>query len=184
MFERFTELARQTVVCAQDEARLLRHDHIGGEHLLLGLLRVEQGLGARALVSLGVSLEGLRGLLVAAVGLGEEQIAGQIPFTPRSKKMLELALREALSLGHNYVGTEHVLLGVVREAEGPAAELLQIMQVTPEAVRETVVRMLSGRAPNQEADVDLRQLQSEARIAASASSRFANSLKRFIDQQD
>src|SRR6266508_4208248 len=120
MFERFTERARQAVVLAQDEARTLKHNYVGTEHILLGLLREEEGAGARVLESLGVRLEEVRAQVARIVGQGDEVTNGQIPFTPRAKKVLELSLREALSLGHNYIGTEHLLLGVIRENEGVA----------------------------------------------------------------
>ena len=118
MFERFTERARQVVVLAQDEARALKHNYIGTEHILLGLLREEEGLAARVLESLDITVEEVRAQVARIVGQGDEVTTGQIPFTPRAKKVLELALREALSLGHNYIGTEHILLGLVRENEG------------------------------------------------------------------
>ena len=115
MFERFTERARQVVVLAQEEARILKHNYIGTEHILLGLLREEEGLAARVLESLDITVERVRAQVVRIVGSGEEVTSGQIPFTPRAKKVLELALREALSLGHNYIGTEHILLGLTSE---------------------------------------------------------------------
>ena len=124
MFERFTERARQVVVLAQEEARALKHNYIGTEHLLLGLLREEEGVAARVLDSSAISTEEVRAAVVRIVGTGEEVATGQIPFTPRAKKVLELALREALSLGHNYIGTEHILLGLIREDEGVAARIL------------------------------------------------------------
>ena len=124
MFERFTERARQVVVLAQEEARTLKHNYIGTEHILLGLLREEEGLAARVLESLDITVERVRAQVVRIVGSGEEVTSGQIPFTPRAKKVLELALREALRLGHNYIGTEHILLGLVRENEGVAARIL------------------------------------------------------------
>src|ERR1044072_8958106 len=124
MFERFTERARQGVVLAQEEARTLKHNYIGTEHILLGLVREEEGLAARVLESLDITVERVRAQVVRIVGSGEEVTSGQIPFTPRAKKVLELALREALSLGHNYIGTEHILLGLVRENEGGAAPVL------------------------------------------------------------
>src|SRR5256714_1356305 len=123
MFERFTERARQVVVLAQEEARILKHNYIGTEHILLGLLREEEGLAARVLESLDITVERVRAQVVRIVGSGEEVTSGQIPFTPRAKKVLELALREALSLGHNYIGTEHILLGLVRENEGLAQRI-------------------------------------------------------------
>ncbi len=144
MFERFTERARQVVVLAQEEARALEHNYIGTEHILLGLLREEEGLAARVLDSLEVTAERTRAQVVRIVGSGEEVTAGQIPFTPRAKKVLELALREALSLGHNYIGTEHILLGLVRENEGVAARVLLDFDADAQKIRNEVVRMLSG----------------------------------------
>jgi ATP-dependent Clp protease ATP-binding subunit ClpC len=146
MFERFTERARQVVVLAQDEARALRHQYIGTEHLALGLLREEEGLAARVLESFGVTLEAARAEVRAIVGEGdsEARVTGQIPFTPQAKEALELALREALSLGHKYIGTEHVLLGLVRLGQGVGVEILESRGATPEVVREEVIRMLSG----------------------------------------
>jgi ATP-dependent Clp protease ATP-binding subunit ClpC len=144
MFERFTEPARQVVVLAQEEARTLKHNYIGTEHILLGLLREEEGLAARVLESLDITVERVRGQVVRIVGSGEEVTSGQIPFTPRAKKVLELALREALSLGHNYIGTEHILLGLVRENEGVAARILLDFDADSEKIRNEVIRMLSG----------------------------------------
>ena len=144
MFERFTERARQVVVLAQEEARTLKHNYIGTEHILLGLLREEEGLAARVLESLDITVERVRGQVVRIVGSGEEVTSGQIPFTPRAKKVLELALREALSLGHNYIGTEHILLGLVRENEGVAARILLDFDADSEKIRNEVIRMLSG----------------------------------------
>jgi ATP-dependent Clp protease ATP-binding subunit ClpC len=144
MFERFTERARQVVVLAQEEARTLKHNYIGTEHVLLGLLREEEGLAARVLESLDITVERVRAQVVRIVGSGEEVTSGQIPFTPRAKKVLELALREALSLGHNYIGTEHILLGLVRENEGVAARILLDFDADSEKIRNEVIRMLSG----------------------------------------
>src|SRR5437870_2800883 len=144
MFERFTERARQVVVLAQEEARTLKHNYIGTEHILLGLLREEEGLAARVLESLDITVERVRAQVVRIVGSGEEVTSGQIPFTPRAKKVLELALREALSLGHNYIGTEHILLGLVRENEGVAARVLLDFDADSEKIRNEVIRMLSG----------------------------------------
>jgi Clp amino terminal domain, pathogenicity island component/UvrB/uvrC motif len=144
VFERFTERARQVVVLAQDEARGLRHNYIGTEHILLGLLREEEGLAARVLESLDITIEEVRAQVARIVGRGDEVTTGQIPFTPRAKKVLELSLREAISLGHGYIGTEHVLLGLVRENEGVAARILLDFDADPERVREEVFRMLSG----------------------------------------
>jgi ATP-dependent Clp protease ATP-binding subunit ClpC len=149
MFERFTERARQVVVLAQEEARTLKHNYIGTEHILLGLLREEEGLAARVLESLDITVERVRAQVVRIVGSGEEVTSGQIPFTPRAKKVLELALREALSLGHNYIGTEHILLGLVRENEGVAARILLDFDADSEKIRNEVIRMLSGPGSRQ-----------------------------------
>src|SRR5712691_9721981 len=124
MFERFTERARQVVVLAQEEARALRHNYIGTEHLLLGLLREEEGIAARVLAELGVTLDDIRADVKRIVGLGDEPTRGQIPFTPRAKKALELSLRAANELGHGFIGTEHVLLGLAREGNDVASRLL------------------------------------------------------------
>jgi ATP-dependent Clp protease ATP-binding subunit ClpC len=145
VFERFTERARQVVVLGQDEARALKHNYIGTEHILLGLLREEEGLAARVLESFDITVEEVREQVKRLVGQGDEEIVGgQIPFTPRAKKVLELALREALSLGHNYIGTEHVLLGVVRENQGVAARILLEFDADAEKIRNEIIRMLTG----------------------------------------
>ena len=137
------------VVLAQEEARGLRHNYIGTEHLLLGLLREEEGIAARVLESLDVTLDEVRAQVARYVGAGDELIAGQIPFTPRSKKVLEMSLREALSLGHNWIGTEHVLLGLARENEGVAARILLDLDADAEKVRNGVVEALSGQSAPQ-----------------------------------
>src|SRR5262249_52734183 len=134
VFERFTERARQVVVLAQDEARGFKHNYIGTEHILLGLLREEEGLAAMALESFDITVEEMRAQVARIVGQGDQITTGQIPFTPRAKKVLELALREALSLGHDYIGTEHILLGLVRENSGVAAQILLDFDVTPEMI--------------------------------------------------
>ena len=162
MFERFTERARQVVVLAQEEARTLRHHYIGTEHILLGLLREEGGTAARVLESLEITVERVRDQVVRIVGSGEEVTSGQIPFTPRAKKVLELALRESLSLGHNYIGTEHILLGLTsedegvpfrirpdpgggrEEHEGVAVRVLRDLDADAERIRNEVIRMLSS----------------------------------------
>jgi ATP-dependent Clp protease ATP-binding subunit ClpC len=143
VFERFTESARKVVVLAQEEARALGHNYIGTEHILLGLLR-EQGIAAQVLESLGVTVERARDQTVRIVGGGQDVRAGQIPFTPRAKKVLELALRESLSLGHNYIGDEHVLLGLVRENDGVATRILLDFDADSEKIRTEVIRRLSG----------------------------------------
>jgi ATP-dependent Clp protease ATP-binding subunit ClpC len=144
MFERFTERARQVVVLAQDEARVLRHNYIGTEHLLLGLLREEEGIAALVLASLDITVEEARAQVARRVGQGDEVTTGQIPFTPRAKKVLELALREAQAMGHNYIGTEHVLLGLVRENSGVAAQILLDLDADAEKIRNEIIRMLAG----------------------------------------
>jgi hypothetical protein len=144
VFERFTERARQVVVLAQEEARTLGHDWLGTEHLLLGLVREREGLASRVLAHLGVTVEQVRAHVVRAVGAREgEHRAGQIPFTPEAKKVLERALREALSLGHNYIGTEHLLLALTREREGLAARILRELDVDAERVRTEVMGMFA-----------------------------------------
>lgn len=145
MFERFTDEAREVVVLAQDEARELKHNYIGTEHLLLGLLRQADGVAAGVLGGLGIALAPTRDEVAKIVGQGDEVTAGQIPFTPRAKKVLELGLREALSLGHNYIGSEHILLGIARENDGVAARMLLDSGVDADAVREAVVREVGER---------------------------------------
>jgi ATP-dependent Clp protease ATP-binding subunit ClpA len=144
LFERFTERARQVVVLAQDEARALKHNYIGTEHILLGLLREEEGVAARVLEGFDVTADEVRAQVRQIVGEGDEPATGQIPFTPRAKKVLELALREAMTLGHNYIGTEHVLLGIARENEGVAARILLDFDADAETIRNEIIRMLSG----------------------------------------
>ena len=124
MFERFTDRARRVVVLAQEEARMLNHNYIGTEHILLGLLREGEGVAAKALESLGISLDAVRQQVEEIIGQGQQAPSGHIPFTPRAKKVLELSLRESLQLGHNYIGTEHILLGLIREGDGVAAQVL------------------------------------------------------------
>ena len=144
MFERFTKRARHVVVLAQDEARLLKHNYIGTEHLLLGLLREEEGVAARVLESLEITIEEVRAQVAHIIGQGDEVTAGQIPFTPRAKKVLELSMREALSLGHDHIGTEALLLGIVRENQGVASRILLEFGIDAETVRNRVIEMLSG----------------------------------------
>jgi ATP-dependent Clp protease ATP-binding subunit ClpC len=151
VFKRFTERARQVVVLAQDEARALKHNYIGTEHILLGLLREEEGLAARVLESLDITVEEARAQVARIVGQGDEVTRGQIPFTPRAKKVLELALRESQSLGHNYIGTEHILLGLVRENEGVASRILDDrFDAGAEKIRNEIIRMLSGPGARQQ----------------------------------
>jgi len=144
MFERFTERARKAMVLAQEEAGRFRHNYIGTEHLLLGLLREDEGLAARALTALGVTLEVARERVASIVGYGEDSTGGQVPFTPRSKKVLQLSLREATRLDHNYIGTEHILLGLAREGEGVAVQVLSDLGISPDDIRRELVLMLPG----------------------------------------
>ncbi len=144
MFERFTDRARRVLVVAQEEARRLGHNYIGTEHILLGLLEDDESVAAKALRALDISLDGARAMVTEIIGAGDEPNIGTPPFTPRAKKTLELALREALQLGHNYIGTEHLLLGLVREGEGVGAQVLQSVGVTLERVREEVIKMIGG----------------------------------------
>jgi ATP-dependent Clp protease ATP-binding subunit ClpC len=150
MFERFTDRARRVVVLAQEEARLLNHNYIGTEHILLGLISEGEGVAAKALESLGVSLDSVRSQVEEIIGTGSSSPQGHIPFTPRAKKVLELSLREALQLGHNYIGTEHILLGLIREGEGVAAQVLQKLGADLGRVRQQVIQLLSGFGPSQE----------------------------------
>ncbi|HEX9122192.1 MAG TPA: ATP-dependent Clp protease ATP-binding subunit [Actinomycetota bacterium] len=144
MFERFTDRARRVVVLAQEEARMLNHNYIGTEHILLGLIHEGEGVAAKALESMNISLEAVRQQVEEIIGQGQAAPTGHIPFTPRAKKVLELSLREALQLGHNYIGTEHILLGLIREGEGVAAQVLQKLGADLNRVRQTVIQLLSG----------------------------------------
>jgi len=167
LFERFTDRARRVVVLAQEEARLLNHNYIGTEHILLGLLNEGEGIAAKALESLGINLSGVREQVVEIIGQGQQAPTGHIPFTPRAKKVLELSLREALQLGHNYIGTEHILLGLIREGEGVAAQVLQKLGAELQKVRQTVIQLLSGPSGSEE--------QPSAGAGASTSSRSESS---------
>ena len=144
MFERFTDRARRVVVLAQEEARMLNHNYIGTEHILLGLIHEGEGVAAKALESLNISLEAVRSQVEESIGQGKQAPSGHIPFTPRAKKVLELSLREALQLGHNYIGTEHILLGLIREGEGVAAQVLVKLGADLNRVRQQVIQLLSG----------------------------------------
>jgi len=150
VFERFTDRARRVVVLAQEEARLLNHNYIGTEHILLGLIHEGEGVAAKALESLGISLEAVRAQVEEIIGHGGSAPSGHIPFTPRAKKVLELSLREALQLGHNYIGTEHILLGLIREGEGVAAQVLVKLGADLSRVRQQVIQLLSGYAGGKE----------------------------------
>lgn len=144
IFERFTDRSRRVVVLAQEEARMLSHNYIGTEHVLLGLIHEGEGVACKALESLGVSVEDVRGKVEEIIGQGQLPPTGHIPFTPRGKKVLELSLREALQLGHNYIGTEHILLGLIREGEGVGAQVLVALGAELTLVRKTVIQLLSG----------------------------------------
>ena len=144
MFERFTDRARRVVVLAQDEARSLEHNYIGTEHILLGLIREGEGVAAKALEMANISLEGVRDQVIEIIGKGENDSKDHIPFTPRAKKVLELSMREALQLGHNYIGTEHILLGLVREGEGVANQVLTNLGADLGSIRQNVIHLLSG----------------------------------------
>jgi ATP-dependent Clp protease ATP-binding subunit ClpC len=143
VFERFTDRARRSVVLAQEEARLLNHNYIGTEHILLGLVREQDGVAAKALDSLNIKLDAVRREIEDVIGQGQAAPRGHIPFTPRAKKVLELSLREALQLGHNYIGTEHILLGLIREGEGVAVQVLEVLGADRNRARQTVLQLMS-----------------------------------------
>jgi ATP-dependent Clp protease ATP-binding subunit ClpA len=168
MFERFTDRARRVMVLAQEEARLLDHNYIGTEHLLLGLIHEGEGVAAQALESLSVSLPAVRQQVEEIIGRGQQTPSGRIPFTPRAKKVLELSRREALAMGHNYVGTEHILLGLLREGDGVAAQVLVLMGADLNRVRQQVIRILSG---HQDQDKDEPKGGRAARRAGKAARR-------------
>jgi ATP-dependent Clp protease ATP-binding subunit ClpC len=144
MFERFTDRARRVVVLAQEEARMLNHNYIGTEHILLGLIHEGEGVAAKALESLGISLEAVRQQVEEIIGQGQQAPSGHIPFTPRAKKVLELSLRESRQLGHDYIGTEHILLGLIREGDGVAAQVLVKLRADLQRVRQQVIQLLHG----------------------------------------
>jgi ATP-dependent Clp protease ATP-binding subunit ClpA len=144
MFVRFTDRARRVVVLAQEEARMLNHNCVGTEHILLGLIHEGDGVAAKALEGLGISLDAVRQQVEEIIGLGQEVPSGHIPFTPRAKKVLELSLRESLQLGHNYIGTEHLLLGLISESRGVAAQVLVKLGADQSRVSQQVIRLLHG----------------------------------------
>jgi ATP-dependent Clp protease ATP-binding subunit ClpA len=156
MFERFTDRARRVIVLAQEEARLLGHDYIGTEHLLLGLAADEEGIATRALAALGIGVETARRDVEEVVGRSDATPSGHIPFTPRAKKALESSLREAIDLGHRHIGTEHILLGIVRAHEGGAAQVLAKRGASPEAVRAQVHSLLGAQPPPEAPPVCVR----------------------------
>src|SRR5947209_5127945 len=144
MFERFTDRSRRVVVLAQDEARRLDHNYIGTEHILLGLISEGEGVAAKALESLGISLDAVRQQVEEIIGQGQQAPSGHIPFTPRAKKVLELSLRESLQLGQNYIGTEHILLGLIREGDGVAAQVLVKLGADLNRVRQQAIQLMHG----------------------------------------
>jgi ATP-dependent Clp protease ATP-binding subunit ClpC len=150
MFEKFTDRARRVVVLAQEEARMLNHDYIGTEHILLGLIHEGEGAAAKALNGIGISLEQVRQQVEEIIGTGRISPSGQIPFTPRAKKVLELSYREALHLRHNYIGTEHILLGLLREGDGVAAQVLVKLGADLDRVRQQVIALLSAGQHNED----------------------------------
>src|SRR5574341_2684285 len=164
MFERFTDRARRVVVLAQEEARLLNHNYIGTEHILLGLIHEGEGVAAKALESLGISLEAVRAQVEEIIGQGQSTPTGHIPFTPRAKTVLEMALREALQLGHNYIGTEHILLGLIREGEGVAAQVLVKLGADLSRVRQQVIQLLSGYAGGEKAQAGAGEAQPQGSL--------------------
>jgi ATP-dependent Clp protease ATP-binding subunit ClpC len=164
MFERFTDRARRVVVYAQEEARILNHDYIGTEHILLGLIREGEGVAARTLASLDVSLPAARDRVQEIIGQGQHAPAGHIPFTPRAKKVLELALREALQMRHTYIGTGHILLGLIRERDGVAAQVLEQLGADIQRVRDAVLKLLEGHM----AGAEVRKVSGEAGMAEAA----------------
>jgi hypothetical protein len=169
MFERFTGRARQVVVLAQDEARRLDHNYIGTEHILLGLIREGDGVAARALESLGIGLDIVRQQVEEIIGRGQQAPSGHIPFTPRTKKVLELSLREAQQLGHDYIGTEHILLGLVREGDGVAAQVLVTLGADPDRLRQQVIQLLHGVGPDtSDLDEQIEAARTEKQAAIDA----------------
>ncbi|EFG47482.1 ATPase family associated with various cellular activities (AAA) [Brevibacterium mcbrellneri ATCC 49030] len=157
MFERFTDRARRVIVLAQEEAKLLKHNYIGTEHILLGLIHEGEGIAAKALEGMDISLEGVREQVVDIIGEGQQAPTGHIPFTPRAKKVLELSLREALQLGHTYIGTEHILLGLIREGEGVAAQVLVKLGADLGRVRQEVIKLISGYQGKEPASTGARE---------------------------
>jgi GNAT superfamily N-acetyltransferase len=168
MFERYTDRARRVVALAQEEAKRLDHNYIGTEHLLLGLIRESDGVAAQALESLGISLEATRQQVEEIIGRGQQAPSGHIPFTPRAKWVLELALREALQLGHEYIGTEHILLGLIRESDGVAAQVLVHLGADLNRVRQQVIRLIGGQQPQSGQAMKVRPRQAADRPAALA----------------
>jgi ATP-dependent Clp protease ATP-binding subunit ClpC len=157
VFERFTDRARRVVVLAQEESRMLKHNYIGTEHILLGLAHEGEGVAALALESLNISLEAVRQQVEEIIGLGQAAPTGHIPFTPRAKKVLELSLRESLQLGANYIGTEHILLGLIREGDGVAAQVLQTLGADLGRARHAVIQLLSGSTASASEEISTKR---------------------------
>src|SRR3974390_2015021 len=176
MFERFTDRARRVVVLAQQEARRLDHNYIGTEHILLGLVREGEGIAATALDQLGISLDAVRQQVEEIIGRGQQAPSGHIPFTPRGKKVLELSLRESLQLGHDYIGTEHILLGLVREGGGVAAQILVKLGAELNRVRQQVIQLLHGRQEKE--PVSARSTAGELRLLPAVKARLEAAERR------
>jgi GNAT superfamily N-acetyltransferase len=168
MFKRFTDRARRVVVLAQEEARMLNHNYIGTEHILLGLIHEGEGVAAKALESLGISLDAVRQQVEEIIGQGQRAPSGHIPFTPRAKRALELSRTEAAQLGHNYIGTEHILLGLIREGDGVAAQVLMRLGADLNRVRQQVIQLLSGQQPQPVGAMKVRPREAADRTAALA----------------
>jgi ATP-dependent Clp protease ATP-binding subunit ClpA len=162
MFEKFTDRARRVVVLAQEEARMLSHDYIGTEHLLLGLVHEGAGVAVVALESLGISLDDVRRDVEEMIGRGQHELSGHIPFTPRAKKVLELSLRESQQLGAGYIGTEHILLGLIREGEGVAAQVLVKLGADLNRARQQVLQILGERTPREAGEPEAGGLREAA----------------------
>ena len=176
MFERFTDRARRVVVLAQEEAKMLNHNYIGTEHILLGLIHEGEGVAAKALESLNISLESVREQVQEIIGQGQQQPTGHIPFTPRAKKVLELSLREALQLGHNYIGTEHILLGLIREGEGVAAQVLVKLGADLNRVRQQVIQLLSGFQGKEQVSAGVKEESNSAQGGSQVLDQFGRNL--------
>ena len=176
MFERFTDRARRVVVLAQEEAKMLNHNYIGTEHILLGLIHEGEGVAAKALESLSISLESVREQVQEIIGQGQQQPTGHIPFTPRAKKVLELSLREALQLGHNYIGTEHILLGLIREGEGVAAQVLVKLGADLNRVRQQVIQLLSGFQGKEQVSAGVKEDSGSAQGGSQVLDQFGRNL--------
>jgi hypothetical protein len=171
MFERFTDRARRVVVLAQEEARMLNHNYIGTEHILLGLIHEGEGVAAKALESLGISLEAVRQQVEEIIGQGQQAPSGHIPFTPQAKKVLELSLREATQLGHEYIGTEHILLGLIREGDGVAAQVLVRLGADLDRVRQQVIELLRDHPDRNPQGVRMNRESASAVLSARSTRR-------------